>query len=32
VNAGLRQKRNYDLHIRGRRIVAGELVWVYSPL
>ena len=32
VNAGVRQKRNYDVHTRGRHFVAGELVWVYSPL
>ena len=32
MNAGVRQKRNYDVHNRGRHFVAGELVWVYSPL
>ncbi|XP_021474790.2 uncharacterized protein LOC110534325 [Oncorhynchus mykiss] len=30
--AGVRQKRNYDVHTRGRHFVAGELVWVYSSL
>ncbi|XP_064827230.1 uncharacterized protein LOC135543829 [Oncorhynchus masou masou] len=30
VNAGVRQKRNYDVHTRGRHFVAGELVRVYS--
>ena len=29
--AGLRQKRNYDVRTRGRHFQAGELVWVYSP-
>ena len=29
--AGLRQKRNYDVKTRGRHFQAGELVWVYSP-
>ena len=29
--AGAKQKRNYDVHTRGRHFEAGELVWVYSP-
>ncbi|XP_058864420.1 uncharacterized protein LOC131706752 [Acipenser ruthenus] len=29
--AGVRQKRNYDLRVRGRHFTAGELVWVFSP-
>lgn len=29
--AGAKQKRNYDVHARGRNFEAGELVWVYSP-
>lgn len=31
AKAGLRQKRNYDVTIKGRHFLAGELVWVYSP-
>lgn len=31
-NAGIRQKRAYDLRSRGRHFESGELVWVYSPL
>jgi len=30
-SAGVRQKRNYDVHVRGRHFEVGELVWVYSP-
>ncbi|KAL0188675.1 hypothetical protein M9458_015774, partial [Cirrhinus mrigala] len=32
VSAGMRQKRAYDLHTRGRDFGIGELVWVYSPV
>ena len=30
-SAGARQKRNYDVHARGRHFSASELVWVYNP-
>ncbi|KAJ8353974.1 hypothetical protein SKAU_G00215410 [Synaphobranchus kaupii] len=30
-NAGVRQKRNFDVRMRGRHFQAGELVWVHSP-
>lgn len=30
-SAGVRQRRNYDLHHRGRELEVGELVWLYSP-
>uniref|UniRef100_A0A096MCA9 Integrase catalytic domain-containing protein n=1 Tax=Poecilia formosa TaxID=48698 RepID=A0A096MCA9_POEFO len=29
--AGVRQKRNYDVRAKGRHFTAGELVWVYNP-
>lgn len=29
--AGMRQKRNYDVRSKGRDFQAGELVWVYTP-
>ncbi|CAI5656789.1 unnamed protein product [Oreochromis niloticus] len=31
TSAGARQKRNYDVHSRGRHFDVGELVWVYNP-
>ena len=31
LNAGVRQKRNYDVRERGQHFRAGELVWVYNP-
>ncbi|CAI5653216.1 unnamed protein product [Oreochromis niloticus] len=31
ISAGARQKRNYDVHSRGRHFNVGELVWVYNP-
>ena len=30
-SAGARQKRNYDVHTRGRHFEADELVWMYNP-
>lgn len=30
-SGGVRQKRNYDGRTQGRHLLAGELVWVYSP-
>lgn len=30
-NAAARQKRNYDVHSKGRHFEAGEQVWVYNP-
>ncbi|KAF7646704.1 hypothetical protein LDENG_00183660 [Lucifuga dentata] len=30
-NAGVRQKRNYDVKAQGRHFRVGELVWVFSP-
>ncbi|XP_023193030.1 UPF0524 protein C3orf70 homolog isoform X1 [Xiphophorus maculatus] len=29
--AGVRQKRNYDVRAKGRHFTPGELVWVYNP-
>ncbi|KAJ8375546.1 hypothetical protein SKAU_G00061260 [Synaphobranchus kaupii] len=29
--AGIRQKRGYDVHTKGREFHAGDLVWVYGP-
>nr|XP_055054004.1 uncharacterized protein LOC129439426 [Misgurnus anguillicaudatus] len=31
LQAGVRQKRAYDHHCKGRDFCAGELVWVYGP-
>lgn len=31
ANAGARQRRNYDVHTRGRHFEPEELVWVHSP-
>ncbi len=31
LSAGAKQKRNYDVHTRGRHFEVGELVWVYNP-
>lgn len=31
VGGAARQRRNYDLHYKGRHLDSGELVWLYSP-
>ena len=32
AEAGVQQKRAYDLHTKGEDFVAGALVWVYNPV